>query len=243
MFILVYGDDGVGKSIQCQKIAAMDDCATHLSFAVKNRRLYRDSGIISNELLRFNKDSTINPYNTMDAFHDAISQVLTDNISKIVILDEITYLRTWAQPVVLEELNRSRKIAGKPILTKIGEQNLAGWARVNQIVYAELERLANWAEINEATVIAITSISEKRRTVQDENGETHSIQTGEMIANAKENIRKLADVRIRLEKDGKHGKGYYAIFEKYQAWMNEGTDAVKVGTDGILQELVLRGVL
>jgi broad-specificity NMP kinase len=243
MFILVFGDDGVGKSIQCQKIAAMDDCATHLSFAVKNRRLYRDSGIISNEILRFNEDSTINPYKTIDAYHDAVNQVIKENVSKVVILDEITFLRTWAQPVVLEELNRSRKASGKPILTKIGEQNLAAWARVNQIVYAELERLANWAEINESTVIAITSISEKRRTVQDDNGETHSVQTGEIIANAKENIRKLADIRIRIEKDGKHGKGYYAIFEKYQAWMNEGTDVLKVGQDGILNELVLRGVL
>lgn len=243
MFILIYGDDGVGKSLQCQKIAAMDDCATHLSFAVKNRRLYRDSGIISNELLRFNEDSTINPYKTIDAYHDAINQVLKENISKVVIIDEITMLRTWAQPVVLEELNRSRKAAGKSVLTKIGEQNLAAWSRVNQIVYAELERLANWAEINESTVIAITSVSEKRRIVQDDNGETHSVQTGEVIANAKENIRKLADIRIRIEKDGKHGKGYYAIFEKYQAWMDEGTDVLKVGPDGILNELVLRGVM
>jgi hypothetical protein len=243
MFILIYGDDGCGKSVQARSVAETGDNPVHLSFAVKNRKLYEGSTIESIECLSFNPDATINPYKTIDAYHDNISKIITDNVARVVVIDEITFLRTWAQPVVLEEINRSRRGTTKPLLTKIGEQNLAGWSRVNQIVYSELERLSNWAEVNDAIIIAITSVSEKRKLVQDNDGETHSVTTGEMVCNAKDNIRKLADVRIRLEKDGSRGKGYWAFWEKYQDWMQGGTDIKKVEKDGVMQELMLRGVI
>lgn len=243
MLILLYGDDGSGKSVQAKSIAESSDLSEHWSFATKNRRLYEKSSVPSIELLKFNPDSSVNPYNTIDAFKDRVALTTKENVIKIVIIDEITLLRTWAQPVVIEEINRVRVSQQKSRITKIGENNLAAWARVNQIIYGELERLANWSVINDSIIIAITQVKEKRRTYVDAEGETHSQTTGEMIVDAKDNIRKLADIRVRLEKDGIKGKGYYAFWEKTQDWMENGADVVKVDKDGILTELMVRGVI
>ena len=244
MFILVYGADGTGKSVQAKSILESSDAGEHWSFASKNRKLYKDSGIVSNELLRFNKDSTINPYQTIDAFHDKVDKTVKENVLKTVVIDEITLLRKWAQPCVIEEINKKRRAYQKPPLTKIGENNYAAWADVNNMVYGRLELLANWAEINDCTIIAITSIVEERRsTVDSETGETKSVTTGRWLVDAKENVRKLADVRIKLEKDGSKGKGYFAFWEKTQDWMQDGQDAHKLGKDGIATELMARGVL
>lgn len=210
---------------------------------MKNRRLYRESEVKSIELLKFNADSTVNPYQTIDAFRNQITSTIKDNSSNCIIIDEITLLRSWAQPVVIEEINKTRRAYQKPPITKIGENNLAGWARVNQIVYGELERLTNWSVINDAAIVAITAVTENYRSVQGEDGETHKIATGEIVCDAKENIRKLADVRIRLEKDGRNGRGFYAMFEKTQDWMAEGKESVKVEKDGVATELTIRGVL
>lgn len=245
-FILIYGADGSGKSVQCKGIAEMRDNPEHWSFAVKNRRLYQDSGIPSIELLKFNEDSTINPYQTIDNFRNQTTKTTKEGIVDTIIIDEITLLRSWAQPVVIEEINKVRRGNQKLPITKIGENNLAGWARVNQIVYGELERVANWAEIHDAIVIAITAMTEKRRTVSGEDGETRSITTGEFVVDAKENIRKLADIRVRLERDGKNGRGYYMTFEKTQDWMKDGKDGkdvVKAEKNGLYSELVSRGVI
>ena len=243
MFLLVYGADGSGKSVQCKNIAEAQENSQHWSFATKNRRLYAESGVISTELLRFNPDSTINPYQTIDAFHDIVDKTVKENAAKLVVIDEITLLRKWAQPVVLEEINKVRRGKGQNPITKIGKDNAAAWARVNDIVYGRLEHLANWCEINDALVVAITAITEERRMVINSDGEASSETTGNWIADAKNNIRKLADVIVRLEKDGKNGRGYYAIIEKQQDWMAEGKDAVKVGKDGLLTEMMMRGVL
>jgi hypothetical protein len=243
-FILIYGSDGCGKSVQSKSIAETNNLSEHWSFTVKNRKLYETSGVNSVELLRFNEDSTVNPYKTIDAFRDQINNTIKENTRKLIVIDEITQLRSWAQPVVVEEINKTRRAYQKPPITKIGENNLAGWARVNQIVYGEIERLTNWSVINDVVIIAITGVTEKRRSVVDqETGETKSVTTGEIVVDAKENIRKLADVRIKLEKDGSKGRGYYAFFEKQQDWMNPGADAVKVDKNGVLTELMLRGVI
>lgn len=242
-FILIYGSDGTGKSVQCKSIAESQESVEHWSFATKNRRLYETSGISSVELLRFNKDSTINPYQTIDAFHDKVTETVS-SAPKMIIIDEITLLRKWAQPVVIEEINKTRRAYQKAPITKIGENNLAAWARVNEIVYGKLELLANWSEISGGVVIAITSIVEQRRSVVDaETGEAKSVTTGEWVVDAKENVRKLADVRVKLEKDGRAGKGYAAVFEKTQDWMTDGKDVVKIGKDGLLTEFMARGVL
>src|SRR5512138_3904873 len=130
MFILIYGADGTGKSVQCKSIAEATEFSKHLSFATKNRRLYADSGVISTELLRFTDESEINPFTTMDAFQDKVKEIVKQNTDKLVVIDEITLLRKWAQPVVLEEINKSRRAAGKYPLTKIGKDNAAAWGRV-----------------------------------------------------------------------------------------------------------------
>jgi KaiC/GvpD/RAD55 family RecA-like ATPase len=243
MFILIYGADGSGKSVQCKNIAEANESSEHWSFATKNRRLYADSGVVSSELLRFNEDSTVNPYRTIDAFHDKVDATVKENNTKLVVIDEITMLRKWAQPVVLEEINKVRRSLNKYPLTKIGRDNAAAWGRVNDLVYGQLEHLANWSEINDAIVLAITAITEERRMVVNSDGEAVSEVTGNWIADAKNNVRKLADVIVRLEQNGKSGKGYYVVFEKQQEWMVEGKDAVRVDKSGLLTEFALRGVL
>ena len=243
MFILVYGADGTGKSVQCKSVAELTEPSLHLSFAVKNRKLYESSTVPSVELLSFNADSTINPYKTIDNFHDQVTKLIKENTAKLVVIDEITLLRHWAQPVVIEELNRSRRAYNKTPLTKIGEDNFAAWGRVNDLVYGELERLATWSVINDATIIAITSITEQRRLVVGEDNKAHSQTTGEWICDAKINIRKLADVIIRLEKNGNKGRGYYAFFEKMQDWMTEGEESVKVDKIGLATEFMKRGIM
>jgi hypothetical protein len=245
-FCLVYGSDGSGKSVQAKSIAELRDTPEHWSFAVKNRKLYKDSGIPSIELLKFNDDSTINPYQTIDNFRNQTTKTTKEGIVDTIIIDEITLLRSWAQPVVIEEINKVRRSKQEAPITKIGENNLAGWARVNQIVYGELERVANWAEIHDALVVAITAMTEKRRTFVDDEGKTKSVTTGEFVVDAKENIRKLADIRVRLERDGKNGRGYYMTFEKTQDWMTDGKggkDVVKAEKNGLYSELVARGVI
>jgi hypothetical protein len=243
MFILIYGSDGTGKSVQCKSIAESSEFSEHWSFAVKNRKLYETSGVPSIELLSFNSDSTINPYKTIDNFHDRVTKVIKENTVKLIVIDEITLLRHWAQPVVVEEQNRVRRAYNKPLITKLGEDNAAAWARVNDLVYGELERLATWLVINDATIIAITSITEQRRLTTDDEGKQHSQTTGGWICDAKINIRKLADVIVRLEKDGSKGKGYFAFIEKTQDWMTEGKSSVKVDKTGLATEFVVRGVL
>ena len=240
--ILIYGSDGTGKSIQCKAIAEMSDSAIVLSFATKNRKLYESSGVECIELLRFNDDANVNPYKTMDEFQKQCDRIVKENAVKLVVIDEITLLRKWAQALVLEEENRKRRGTDKPMLTKIGKDNFAAWGRVNEIVYGALERLANWAVISGATIIAITAVTEERRMVTKSDGETSSEVTGKMIVDAKENIRKLADVRVKLEKDGSKGRGYYAIYEKSQAWMNEGPDYIKLDKIGLCSDLITRGL-
>ena len=77
-----------------------------------------------------------------------------------------------------------------------------------------------------------------------EDGELHSMTTGRTIVDAKENVRKLADVRIKLEKDGHKGRGYYSFWEKTLDWMTVGSgDSCKVDKTGVLTELMSRGVI
>jgi DNA primase catalytic subunit len=179
----------------------------------------------------------------MDNFHDAVSKIIKENVVKLVVIDEITLLRKWAQPVVLEEQNRAKRAAGKPTTTKIGRDNASAWARVNELVYGELERLSTWSELNDAAVIAITAITEERRLVTNSDGETASETTGNWVIDAKANVKKLADVIVRLEKDGTRGRGYHAFFVKMQDWMAEGADFVKVERAGLLTEFMMRGIL
>ena len=244
-FVIIHGLDGSGKSIQTKSILEASDLPEIWSFATKNRKLYAESEIEPVELLVFNPDATVNPYKTMDAFKSQVDKTIKENAVKLLVIDEITLLRKWAQPVVLEDLNRSRRGTDKPMLTKIGENNYAAWEQVNKLVYGELERLANWAVINDATVIAITSMVEERRLVQDDfDGKTKSVTTGKWIIDARLNVRKLSDLIIRVEKDGSKGKGYYAIIEKSQDWMkprSDNKDYLKIDKNTLMNEMVSLG--
>jgi hypothetical protein len=243
MFILIYGSDGTGKSVQAKSIAEANESAIHWSFATKNRKLYETSPVESIELLSLNEDITANPFKTIDNFQDRITLTIKENKVKLIVIDEITLLRKWAQPVVLEKVNKARKAKGDYPLTKIGRDNFAAWEDVNNLVYGNLERISNWAVINNVIVLAICAITEERMLVTDSDGKSHSETTGRWICDAKPNIKKLADVIVRLEKNGSKGTGYYAFIEKTQNWMNDGSDSVKVGKDGLLNEFLVRGVI
>lgn len=239
MLALIYGSDGCGKSVQTKAIAESIDPSEHWSFAVKNRRLYETSSVPSVELLAFNQDQSVNPYKTIDNLHDIVAKTIKENVLKCIVIDEITLWRTWAQPCAIEWWNRSYTSK----ITKIGENNALAWEYVNKITYGELERLCNWAEINGVVILAVTSLTDVRVQQQGDDGKLHSVTTGQMVVNAKENIRKLADVRIKLEKDGSKGKGYYMITEKSQGWMIERDDVCKIDKTGLMTELMCRGAL
>ena len=243
MFILIYGTDGTGKSVQCKSVAENSEDPVHWSFAVKNRDLYENSGVPSVELLSFNDDFTINPYKTIDNFHDQVTKTLKENVVKLVVIDEITLLRHWAQPVVLEKINRNRRAKNEYPIERIGRDNAIAWGWVNDLVYGELERLATWSVINEANVVAITAVTEERQLITNSDNKKVSETTGRWICDAKPNVRKLSDVIIRLEKDGNKGKGYFLFIEKQPDRLAEGKDFVKVDKDGLLMELTSRGVI
>lgn len=241
MFVLIYGDDGTGKSVQAMKIAEMKDNPLHVSMAVKNRDLYKDGVVTSEEILVFGNDMSINPYETIDNFHKIVDRIIKENVVDMVVIDEISLLRTWAQACTLEWWNRSYSSK----ITKIGENNALAWEHVNKITYGYIERLTTWAALNNVVVVAITSLRDVRILEKGDDGKSHSVATGQTTVNAKDNVKKLSDIRVRLEKDGKHGKGYYATFEKYTDKQHSPIekDVIKVERDGILQELILRGVM
>jgi hypothetical protein len=175
----------------------------------------------------------------MDAFHNVVERIIKENASKCIVIDEITLLRTFAQPCAIEWWNRSYQSK----ISKIGENNALAWEYVNKITFGELDKLNNWAVINDATVIAITSLADVRIMERGDDGKMHSIATGQTVVNAKDNVRKIADVRVRLEKDGKFGRGYYAIYEKLQDWMDAEPDHLKIEKNGLLEDFSKRGVI
>ena len=239
MMILLYGSDGTGKSIQAKSIAESLEPSEHWSLFVKNRKLYKDCAVPSIELLRFNPDQSVNPYGTMDAIHDQIAKTIKENVLKCIVIDEITLWRTYAQPYTVEWWNKTFKTK----INALTGDNILAWEHVNEITVGALDRLNTWAEINECLIVAITSVKDVYTTEVGFDGKSHSVSTGQTVANAHANLRKLADVRIKLERDGSKGKGFYAIVEKYQDWMVERPDVVKIWKDGIMTELMLRGVL
>jgi len=231
-FILIFGDDGCGKSIQARSIAEVMEEPIHLSFAVKNRDLYKDSVIESKELVILNEDYEVNPYKTMDAFHAEVRRIVKDNINKCVVIDEVTYFRAWGQPVSLEWYNHKFNKNSD----KIGKDNLLAWAYLNSITYGKLTTLANWAASNNAILIAISSLKE---IYLDGEG------TGRFECSSTRDERKLSDIRVRLEKNGAAGKGYFATFEKYQDNHHspDNIDTKKIDKDGLLKELIARCVI
>lgn len=243
VFILLYGADGTGKSIQAKSIAEAQENALHLSFATKNRDLYETSSVPSHELLRFYPDVTVNPYQTIDAFHDEITKIIKENKVKILVIDEITLLRKWAQPIIIEELNRAHKAKNEPTVTRIGKDNASAWGRVNDLVNGKFEHLANWGVINRCNIIAITATTDERKLIIDSEGKFSKETTGRLICDAHKNIRKLADVIVRLEKDGSKGRGYYAFVEKQQDWMTDCKDAIKIDKTGLLIDFMERNVI
>src|SRR5690606_27191050 len=145
----------------------------------------------------FNSDISINPWQTMDAFHDILKKTIATKEKRVIVIDEITLLRKWAQSMVIEEINKDHRAHGEPLITKIGQDNMYAWGLVNDYVYAKLAWLSDWAVVTDSIVIAITSLVEERTTEVGTDGKKHSVTTGGMVVDQKLPILKLADVRIK----------------------------------------------
>lgn len=236
MLVLIYGDDGVGKSTQCLDIANLNpDQSEYWSFSVKNRRLdklYPD--IMSHEIISLVTKPTgklklfdTDPYKTIDTFHANVAEIVTRDVApKILILDDVSYLREWATPCAIEQVNKTRKNK----IVAIGKDDLDGWKKVNELTYNYLETLANWAEATGTLILAIGRM--KPYYVNNERcGST---------PDAKENLMYLADVRIKL---GRDDRKYTAVFDKVQKGMGVCGDKVVLEDGGLGVELMSRGIL
>ena len=237
MFLLIYGDDGTGKSTQCLEIAnANPESSEYWSFAIKNRRLskiYPD--IQSHELLTVvTKPSgklklfEADPYKTIDDFHKKVTEIISSEVPpKVLVIDDISQLREWATPVVIEMVNRTRSKK----ITAIGKDDLDAWTKVNNLTYDYLETLANWGEITETLIIAIGRM--KDLYVDNEyRGSTPAV---------KRNLMYLADVRIKLERG--NDRKYYAVFDKVQKGMGETGSKIPLEDGGLMLELITRGIV
>jgi len=236
MFILIYGEDGTGKSTQCLDLANTEpESAIYWSFAVKNRRLakiYPD--ITSDELVSLvTKPSgklkmfDTDPYKTIDTFHAKVAEIVTtEPAPKFLIIDDVSQLREWATPCVIEAVNKTRKNR----ISTINKDDLDAWSKVNAYTYDYLETLANWAEANNVLILAIGRM--KDLYVDNEyRGSTPAV---------KRNLMYLADVRIKLERS--NGK-YQAVFDKVQKGMGVSGDKVALDESGLVAELMVRGII
>jgi hypothetical protein len=84
--------------------------------------------------------------------------------------------------------------------------------------------------------------------LQDRNVFVTSLMTDEYLGekkvgrcvDAKDRLRKTADIRVQLTNDG---RGHLARFEKMPGWATEGAMEMAIGKGGLAVEFVKRGVL
>ena len=225
---LIYGNDSVGKSVQCRSICeANSDDAIYVSLELKNRKLLRDTPFEIFEALALAPAPKyeIDYLSTYDRIGKAVENILTSNKYKTVVIDGISDFPKYAEKVVIKELQKKN-----PSLKVIGKENLQAWAARNNLAHMPLERLSAWAVVTDANVY-LTSL------MTDEYvGETRVGRT----VDAKDRLRKLCDVRVMLTNDG---RGRLATFDKLPDWAEHRDDTVKVDKMGLLKEFGLRGLM
>lgn len=225
-FFLLYGEDSTGKSVQSISICEMAENALYVSLEVKNRKLLRNVSFDHEEILVFDKTNKIACIDTFNKLGKTIEKIMNENKYSTVVLDGIYDIPRWAEKVVIQEIQKKH-----PGQTTVGANNLAGWAARNTLAYLPMERMSVWAENNDCDVF-ITTLMTDEYVGEKKIGRT---------ADAKGRLKKTADVRVHLTKDG---RGYMAKFEKVPGWAKEGdAETLLKGKDALAMEFMKRGLL
>lgn len=224
-FFLIYGNDATGKSVHCKAICDMAESAVYVMLEMKDTRLLEGSGFDVIKPLVLTDEYKIDPIPTFNKVGEAIQKIVKENKYEVVVIDGISDFPRWAEKVVIQQLQKKN-----PDQKVIGEKNLAGWAARNNLAALPVEKLAMWAEVNNRKVFATTLMTDEYI------GEKKVGRT----LDAKDRVRKAADVRVMLTHDG---RGRLAKFEKVPGWSIKGEPeiAIKNGELGI--ELMKRGLL
>lgn len=225
-FFLIYGDDAVGKSIQLKNICLASENPYYLSLEVKNRKLLADVDFAHKELLNIQPDYKVDAIGTYNAIGRIIEAILNSKEKfDTIVLDGISDIPRYAEKVVIAELQK--KEPGRKV---IGPTDMQSWSVRNNLAHLPLERLANWAE-DKGTRVFMTSLMADEYFGEKKVGR---------CVDAKDRLRKLADVRVKLTKDN---RGYIAKFEKVPNWATEGLPEVVVDKQGLLVQFSMRGLL
>jgi len=225
-FFLLYGEDSTGKSVQMISVCEMAENALYVSLEVKNRKLLRNAPFDHEEVLVFDKTNKIACIDTFNGLGKIIEKIMNENKYSTVVFDGIYDIPRWAEKVVIREIQKEH-----PGQTTIGKNNLAGWATRNTLAYLPMERMSVWAENNDCDVFITTLMTD------DYVGEK---KVGRIV-DAKGRLKKTADVRVHLYRDG---RGYISKFEKVPGWAKDGEMEVMLkGKGALAMEFMKRGLL
>jgi len=225
-FLLVYGNDSVGKSVQLKNICLSSEKPIYISFEIKNRKLLESVDFEHKEALVIQPDYKIDSIATYHNFGKIIQDILNGKDGyDVVVIDGISDIPRYAEKVAIAELQKSDKNR-----KAIGPTDMQSWMVRNNLAHLPLERMANWAEIHGVKVF-MTSLMTDEYFGEKKIGR---------CVDAKDRLRKLADVRVQLVKDN---RGYIARFEKMPEWAAEGAAEVVVDKSGLLVEFSKRGLL
>jgi hypothetical protein len=224
-FILIYGDDNTGKSVQCTNICEMAEKALYVSLEVKNRKLLKDVSFDVTEALVIDPTNKIDAVPTFNKLGGIIEKIMKDNEHDTVVIDGISDLHRWAEKVVIAELKKK-----DPARKVIGKDDKQAWSVRNNLAYLPMERMSVWAEVNDRVVL-VTSLLTDEYLGEKKIGR---------CVDAKDRLRKTADVRVQLINDG---RGHLARFEKMPGWATEGPMEMVIGKGGLAVEFAKRGVI
>ena len=225
-FFLIFGDDAVGKSVQLKSICLASENPYYLSLEIKNRKFLENVDFAHKEMLVIRPDYKIDSVATYNSIGHTIEAILNSKDTfDTVVIDGISDIPRYAEKVVLAELQKTQ-----PSRKVLGDKDMQSWMVRNNLAHLPLERMANWAEMKGVKVF-MTSL------MADEYFGEKKI--GRCI-DAKDRLRKLADVRVQLVKDG---RGYIAKFEKLPEWAADGPVEMVVDKSGLLVEFSKRGLM
>jgi hypothetical protein len=204
----------------------MAENALYVSLEVKNRKLLRKVSFDHEEVLAFDKTNKISGIETFNKLGRVIEKTMNDNKYSTVVFDGIYDIPRWAEKVVLSEIQKK-----DPSRRVIGDKDKASWAVRNNLAYLPMERMSVWSENNNCDIF-ITTLMTDEYIGEKKVGRT---------ADAKLRLKKTADVRVHLLRDG---RGYIAKFEKVPGWANDGPMEVGLkGKDELAMEFMNRGLL
>jgi hypothetical protein len=209
-FSLIYGQDGVGKTIQVVNICRALEDSIYLSLEVKDDELLEtlsSDGIEVVPVMQLYEDYNENPFATLAKFNAEVERILKSGFRNVVI-DGISPLRKIAMEVALAEENKDRIAEKKQPWVKIPKEAYGLWEDVGLKVRTPLDRLGNWSHIKKTNVFMTARMKENY---------VNNVKTGDAL-DFKDFVRFSVDVKVNLIKDG---RGYIAKFEKVPNWAIE----------------------